>query len=187
MSSRDSGYLERVCRWHPLVMDPLRRLRPAQRFALARQLRQRPTPAERHAWTWLRNRGILGLKFRRQHVLHGFIVDFCCLRERIILELEGNVHDGEARRAYDCARAEVLEEAGYRIIRVRNREVSREHLEAVLREALEPALSSPSPEGRGGQGVRTKQGAGDPKGLPAVAGGEDQTGRGGHGVRTCLH
>ena len=38
-------------------------------------------------------RGIFGLKFRRQHVLHGFIVRFCCLSERIVIELEGDVHD----------------------------------------------------------------------------------------------
>ena len=119
-------------------MDPLRRLRPAQRFALARQMRRRPTPPERHAWTLLRNRGILGLKFRRQHVLHGFIVDFCCLRERIVIELEGDVHDAEDQRAYDRARAGFLEAAGYRVIRVGNKDVSREHLEAVIREALEP-------------------------------------------------
>jgi very-short-patch-repair endonuclease len=113
-------------------MDPRRRLRAAERFVLARELRHRPTPAERHAWTLLRNRGILGLKFRRQHVLHGFIVDFCCLSERIVLELEGNVHDSEARREYDRARAGFLQAAGYRVIRVRNRDVSREHLETVL-------------------------------------------------------
>src|ERR1041384_2907746 len=70
-------------------MDPLRRLRAAERFARARELRLHPTPAERHAWTLLRNRGILGLKFRRQHVLHGFIVDFYCPSERIVIELEG--------------------------------------------------------------------------------------------------
>jgi very-short-patch-repair endonuclease len=46
-------------------MDPLRRLGAAERFARARELRHTPTPAERHAWTLLRNRGILGLKFRR--------------------------------------------------------------------------------------------------------------------------
>ena len=74
-------------------MDPLRRLRPAQRFALAHELRHKPTPAERHAWTLLRDRRILGLKVRRQHVLHGFIVRFCCLSERIVIELEGDVHD----------------------------------------------------------------------------------------------
>ena len=118
-------------------MDPLRRLRAAERFARARELRLHPTPAERHAWTLLRNRGILGLKFRRQHVLHGFIVDFYCPSERIVIELEGNVHDTEARRGYDQARVGFLQAAGYRVIRVRNREVSRQHLETMLREALE--------------------------------------------------
>jgi len=85
----------------------------------------------------LRNRGILGLKFRRQHVLHGFIVDFYCASERIVIELEGDVHDTQAQRDYDQARTGFLQAAGYRVIRVRNRAVSREHLEAVLREALE--------------------------------------------------
>src|SRR5689334_13022020 len=117
-------------------MDPLRRLRPAQRFALARALRRRPTPAERHAWTLLRNRGILGLKFRRQHVLHGFIVDFYSASERVVIELEGGVHDGPAHRTHDRARGEFLAAAGYRVIRIHNKDVSREHLETVLRKAL---------------------------------------------------
>src|SRR5256885_17234985 len=99
-------------------MDPLCRLRAAERFARARELRNNPTPAERHAWTLLRNRGILGLKFRRQHVLHGFILDFYCPRERIVIELEGDVHDAaEAQRDYDQARAGFLQAAGYRVIR----------------------------------------------------------------------
>ena len=118
-------------------MDPLRRLRAAERFARACELRHNPTPAERHAWTLLRNRGILGLKFRRQHVLHGFIVDFYCPSERIVIELEGDVHDAEAQRDYDQARAGLLQAGGYRVIRVRNRDVGREHLEASLREVLE--------------------------------------------------
>jgi very-short-patch-repair endonuclease len=117
-------------------MDPLRRLRPAQRFALAHELRHQPTPAERYAWTLLRKRGILGLKFRRQHVLHGFIVDFYCANKRIVIELDGSVHDREAQQSYDRARAEFLAAAGYRIIRVRNKDVNREHLETLLREAL---------------------------------------------------
>ena len=117
-------------------MDPLRRLRTAERFARARELRLHPTPPERHAWTLLRNRGILGLKFRRQHVLHGFIVDFFCASERIVIELEGDVHDTEAQQDYDRARAGFLTAAGYRVIRVRNKDVTREHLETVLRDAL---------------------------------------------------
>ena len=95
-----------------------------------------PHSAERHAWTLLRNRGILGLKFRRQHVLHGFIVDFYCPSERIVIELEGDVHDAEAQRDYDQARAGFLQAAGYRVIRVRNIDVSRQHLETVLRGPL---------------------------------------------------
>jgi very-short-patch-repair endonuclease len=69
-------------------------------------------------------------------VLHGFIVDFCCLSERIVIELEGDVHDGDAQREYDRARAGFLKAAGYRAIRVRNRDVSRECLEAILRKEL---------------------------------------------------
>ena len=117
-------------------MDPLRRLTARQRYAFARQLRRQRTPAERHAWTLLRNRGVLGLKFRRQHVLHGFIVDFCCLHECIVIELEGDAHDSIERRGYDRARAEFLTAAGFRVIRVRNKEVSQQHLESVLRKAL---------------------------------------------------
>jgi very-short-patch-repair endonuclease len=59
-------------------MDPLRRVPHGLKLAAARQLRRDATPAERHAWTLLRNRRLLGLKFRRQHVLRGFIVDFYC-------------------------------------------------------------------------------------------------------------
>ena len=141
-------------------MDPLRRLRAAERFARARELRLQPTPAERHAWTLLRNRGILGLKFRRQHVLHGFIVDFYCPSEGIVIELEGNVHDTEVQRDYDRARAGLLEAAGYRVIRLRNRDVSRDRLETVLREALETRSSFPLSRRERGSGGEDPQGEG---------------------------
>ncbi len=126
----------------------------------ARELRHNPTPAERHAWTLLRNRGILGLKFRRQHVLHGFVVDFYCPSERLVIELEGNVHDTEAQRGYDQARAGFLQAAGYRVIRVRNRDVSREHLEAVLHEALETNREFPLSRRERGSGGEDPKGEG---------------------------
>jgi len=142
-------------------MDPLRRLTPGQRYALARQLRRQNTPAERYAWRLLRNRRVLGLKFRRQHVLHGFVVDFCCLTERLVLELEGDAHDSLRRQGYDRARSGFLTAAGYRVIRVRNKDVSPKHLERVIRKALgRQSPRSPSPEGRGGQGVRTTRARG---------------------------
>jgi len=150
-------------------MDPLRRLTNAERFTRARQLRGAAPPAERYAWSLLRHRGVLGLKFRRQHVLYGFIVDFYCGAERLVVELEGDVHDPCEQQTYDAARAAFLKAAGYRVVRVRNRDVTREHLELILREALQrPVCRSPSPEGRGGQGVRTsqmgEQGGGDGEG-----------------------
>ena len=134
-------------------MDPLRHVGLARKFALARQLRRAASPAERHAWSLLRNRGVLGLKLRRQHVLHGFIVDFYCVAERLVLELEGDAHDGSDRRAYDAARAKLLEAAGYRVLRIRNRDVTRGRLEALLRQALERScVVPPLPKGEGARG-----------------------------------
>ena len=75
-----------------------------EKLAISRQLRQHPTPAERHAWSLLRNRGILDLKFRRQHILHGFIVDFYCAELTLVLELDGAPHLDPARAAHDAAR-----------------------------------------------------------------------------------
>ena len=164
-------------------MDPLRHLTNAHRFAMARQLRRAAPPAERYSWSLLRNRGVLGLKFRRQHVLHGFIVDFYCDAERLVVELEGDAHDAPDRQTYDAARAAFLEAANYRVVRVRNRDLTREHLERVLREALQrPVVVPPLPKGEG-QGVRPKKGG---------TGGEDyeEGDRGwehGEGDRVCGH
>jgi very-short-patch-repair endonuclease len=128
-------------------VDPLRRLKPAEKFALARELRSHATPAERFAWSLLRNRGVLGLKFRRQHVLHGFIVDFCCLKARIVLEVDGNAHDAEPRRGYDAARTAVLEAAGFKVLRIANRDVTRDNLERLLSHFVPPL-----PKGEGDRG-----------------------------------
>ena len=112
---------------------------------------------ERYAWSLLRNRGVLNLKFRRQHVLHGFIVDFYCAAERLVLELEGEGHDESDRKAYDTARVRLLEAAGYRVVRVRNRDVARQRLEALLGHAIRRMpIVPPLPKGEGGQGVRTR-------------------------------
>ena len=100
----------------------------------------------------LRNRGVLGLKFRRQHVLHGFIVDFCCLEARIVLELDGHAHDAEPQRGYDVARGGRLKAAGFQVLRIANREVTRDYLEKLLRAALKNSHFVPPL--RNGEGVR---------------------------------
>ena len=117
-------------------MDPLRPIPIGKKLALARQLRREPTPAERHAWSVLRNRRLLGLKFRRQHVLHGFIVDFYCPALKLVLELDGNPHDGATQASYDDARTAWLKSAGYRLIRIRNRDLTREILEGIVGQVL---------------------------------------------------
>jgi 5-methyltetrahydrofolate--homocysteine methyltransferase len=134
-------------------VDPLRRPTAAQKFAFARQLRANPTPAERFAWSLLRNRGILGLKFRRQHVLHGFVVDFCCLERRIVLELDGHAHHLPQYCGYDAARSAILGAAGFRVLRLANNDVSRQNLERLLRSALENLpFVPPLPKGEGDRG-----------------------------------
>jgi very-short-patch-repair endonuclease len=99
----------------------------------ARELRRSLTPSERYAWSLLRRRGIHGLKFRRQHVLDGFVADFYCPERRLVLEVDGAPHHGPDQTAYDGARTAHLERRGYTVVRVRNRDLSRAHLEELLR------------------------------------------------------
>ncbi len=110
-----------------------------EKLAIARQLRRNPTPAERHAWSLLRCRGVLGLKFRRQHVLHGFIVDFYCAELKVVLELDGAPHVAPAQAGYDAARTAWLESRDHRVRRLANRDVSRDGLERLLRSLQKPA------------------------------------------------
>src|SRR4051794_15559899 len=84
----------------------------AGKLALARQFRQQPTHSEAIAWQLLRNRRILGLKFRRQQVIAGFIVDFYCAAARLVLELDGKVHEDPSTRERDARRTEVLMQRG---------------------------------------------------------------------------
>jgi very-short-patch-repair endonuclease len=109
-------------------VDPIRRVPAALKVAAAHRLRRDATPAERHAWTLLRDRRLLDLKFRRQHVLHGFIVDFYCAELRLVLELDGAHHGQTAQADCDAARTAWLRNAGYRVMRIRNRDLTRDRL-----------------------------------------------------------
>ena len=74
-------------------------------------LRRRPTVSEHIMWNYLRARRMLGLKFRRQHPIGPFIVDFICLSKKIIIELDGPIHQG--REIYDEKRDYWLESQGF--------------------------------------------------------------------------
>ncbi len=75
---------------------------------------------------------MLGLKFRRQYLLLGFIVDFYCAELRLILEIDGDVHMGEEQSQYDVARSAYMEAQGFKVLRLCNRDVTREHLASIL-------------------------------------------------------
>ncbi len=89
----------------------------------ARELRRASTPAERKLWSALRSKQLCGLKFRRQHPLPPYIVDFYCHEKRLVVELDGGHHNEVARTAYDLERTAWLQAQGLRVIRFWNHEV----------------------------------------------------------------
>jgi very-short-patch-repair endonuclease len=98
---------------------------------LARQMRHEPTPAEDTLWQRLRNRRVCDAKFRRQHSIERFIVDFFCAEHRLIIEVDGSIHDYTVEE--DALRQEFLESLGYRVIRFRNEDVF-QGIDAVIEE-----------------------------------------------------
>ncbi len=118
---------------------------------MARFLRQRATPAEAALWEALRHRRLAGLRFRRQHKVAGFIVDFFCPEKRLVVEVDGPIH--ERQREADAARDTLLQATGHRVLHVTNDAVL-DNLTAVLR-TIRTAACSPSPsvmDGEGGGG-----------------------------------
>jgi very-short-patch-repair endonuclease len=102
-------------------MEPRHRLHPAIR-QFARELRQPQTPAETTLWRYLRNRN-LEYKFRRQHPIEFFIIDFYCAEAKLLIEIDGDSHFQKAQMEYDQARTGYLETLGYKVIRFTNDDV----------------------------------------------------------------
>jgi len=98
----------------------------------ARDLRKGTTPAERRLWSLLRGRSLNGHKFRRQHPLGWFIVDFVCLERRLIVEVDGGQH---AENPNDERRTAWLEAQGWRVVRFWNNEAI-ENLDGVAETIL---------------------------------------------------
>ncbi|MDN3204714.1 endonuclease domain-containing protein [Algoriphagus sediminis] len=89
----------------------------------ARELRRKLTPAERVLWNLLRKKALEGFKFRRQHPIRNFIADFYCHSNKLVIELDGSIHDEVSQSEYDKGRTEELKELGITVIRFRNEEV----------------------------------------------------------------
>ncbi|MDI1276937.1 endonuclease domain-containing protein [Methylobacter sp.] len=84
----------------------------------ARSLRKDQTDAERLLWQKLRNRQLLGVKFRRQFPIEPYIADFVCLELKLIIELDGSQHFDKI--AYDHERTDFLKQRGFKVLRFWN-------------------------------------------------------------------
>jgi very-short-patch-repair endonuclease len=119
----------------------------------ARKFRQFPTLSEELLWQELR-RGSLGVRFRRQHSIGPLVVDFCCPRLRLIVEVDGSVHQQQQER--DAARQRLLEGRAYQVLRFTAAEVEAdltgvvERISTLVREHLDQVPLSHA--GRGGWG-----------------------------------
>ena len=103
----------------------------------ARAMRKSPTHAELLMWRELREGQLRGYKFRRQHIIKTFIIDFYCPEAKLVIEIDGSVHRNQVE--YDQIRENDLNEMGYEVLRFRNEEVVNE-INLVL-ESIEEKLS----------------------------------------------
>ena len=103
-------------------------------FEKAKMLRSRMTKAERVLWEKLRNKQLLGLKFRRQHPIDRWIADFYCHQKKVVIEVDGQIH--QFQKDYDIGRQSEIERYGIRVIRFDNHEVLND-IEKVIKEIKE--------------------------------------------------
>jgi very-short-patch-repair endonuclease len=107
----------------------------------AKSLRKSSTDAELRLWRLLRARRILPHKFRRQHPVRAYIVDFVCIEKMLVIEVDGSQHMDESE--YDARRTAALEQAGHRVLRFWDNDVLLRP-ESVL-QSIYAALGCPSP------------------------------------------
>lgn len=128
-------------------------MRTDQKLDFARQLRRRQTDAERCIWHQLRNRTLMGCKFRRQQPIGPYIVDFICVEAAVVIELDGSQHLG---CSHDAARTAFLEREGYRVLRFWNNDVLL-RTDSVLERVHEALVLAggphPNPSPAGGRGA----------------------------------
>jgi very-short-patch-repair endonuclease len=114
-----------------------------EKIELSRRLRKSMTAAECEFWKMVRGRRMYGLRFRRQQIVDGFIVDFYCNSLCLCVEIDGVIHKSEEQIKYDTLRTEALRLHGLKIIRFANEDVLRD--KDLIRERLKELTSPPAP------------------------------------------
>jgi very-short-patch-repair endonuclease len=102
---------------------------------VAQEMRRALTPAELRLWNALRGKRLARLRFRSQHPVGPFVLDFYCAEHKLVVEVDGSVHQEPAQVVRDQARTERAEAYGYRVVRFTNEEVFGD-LESVLENIL---------------------------------------------------
>jgi very-short-patch-repair endonuclease len=106
----------------------------------SRQMRKDSTPAEIRLWSHLRMKNVDGARFRRQYPIEGFIVDFCCLKDHLIVEVDGSQHAESV--TYDDERTRLLERQGFRVLRFWNGDVM-QNVDAMVEVIFEALRAGP--------------------------------------------
>ncbi|MEE9488121.1 MAG: DUF559 domain-containing protein [Candidatus Brocadiales bacterium] len=121
---------------------------------VAKNLRKRPTDVERLLWKHLWSKRFEGLKFRRQHPIGNYVVDFACLEKQIVIEVDGGQHTIEKNK--DEERDRWLEREGYKVLRFWNNEVLT-NIEGVTEVVMSNCLPHPplTPPLKGGERPKT--------------------------------
>ncbi len=126
-------------------------------FRKAKELRKMETHAEKILWTRVSNSQILGLTFRRQHPINQFIADFYCHSTRLVIEIDGSIHDLPENKVYDIERSNLLSQFGLTIIRFKNEDII-DNINQVIdtiikisKDILNEAPKSPVPGDLGGK------------------------------------
>ena len=139
MSGRTEGGadLENYGREHDMPHAPV----PPKLRVHARRMRKDLTEAELKLWNALRGHRLMGLSFRRQMPISGYIVDFACPTHKLIVELDGSQHADDGAAAYDARRTDALTARGWTVLRFWNDEVLKDidnvclHILTVIGEA----------------------------------------------------
>ena len=95
----------------------------AQLLEFAKVMRSNGTNVENLMWQLLRNKHFINLKFRRQHVISPYIVDFYCHELGLVIELDGSQHGTDDAVEYDAERTQFLEALGFKVVRYWNHDV----------------------------------------------------------------
>ncbi|TAL62843.1 MAG: endonuclease domain-containing protein [Bacteroidetes bacterium] len=113
-------------------------------FERARKLRRDSTPAEKLLWRVLRSRNIEGYKFRRQHAIAGYVVDFYCSSGNLAIEIDGDIHELDQIKVYDKEREGKIKNMGVTVMRFKNEDVFG-NLEEVINKIISHLQTTPSP------------------------------------------